>query len=100
MPSVRRSLAAGVADAAGLGVADHAADAGDGPPAGCANSLGGRGGLNAARLGCVWFGAAAGVCAAGGCGSAVVEAETGGAAALVAAPLADTAAASGIAASG
>lgn len=97
-------MAAGVADGAGLGAEDHAADAGDDPPEGGADSLAGRGGLSAARLGCAWFGAAAGVCAVGPCGAAVVEPETGGAAALVAAPLADNAAlalaASGLVAAG
>ena len=97
-------MAAEVADGAGLGAEDHAADAGDDPPEGGADSLAGRGGLSAARLGCAWFGAAAGVRAVGACGAAVVEPETGGAAALVAAPLADNAAlalgASGIVAVG
>ncbi len=104
MPSVWRSLAAGVADAAGLRVDDHPAAAGEGLPEGGVDSLAGRGGLSAARLGCAWVGAAARVCIAGTCGSAIVEPETGGAAALVAAPLADTAAlalvASGIGAAG
>ena len=97
-------MAAGVADGAGLGAEDHAADAGNEPPEGGADSLAGRGGLSAAKLGCACFGAAAGVCAAGACDSPVVEPETGGAAALVAAPLADNAAlalaASGIVAAG
>jgi len=88
MPSVSRSFAAGVAAAAGLAVADHAADAGEALAVGCAVSLAGRGGVRAARLG--GFGARA---VEGTCAPVLGDdAEAAGAAALIAAPLADTAA--------